>query len=264
MNELVGRAGEWLGLGRAAVAAVVERAAAAASEAGALFSLETGPVPDAAARLREARARSDATPGAGAPPDLKPGSWDGAGLEGLVRDNQASDPITGTLRRRLFDTVVRSAFDSAAARRGAMSIVQVHLDGFAGLVAGRGMEAADEVLVASAALLRRHFNPIGGVVCRWAEDTFAVAIRGRSQADILRASLEFRGAVERASLAWTIASDRRPLAVTVSIGAANFDPATGGFERGEQLVAAALRAVEASRASGGNCVRTFVAARKAA
>jgi diguanylate cyclase (GGDEF)-like protein len=263
MGQLTARAEDWLGLGREAVAGVVERAAASAREMTSLFVLDTGPAADTEHVLRMAEEQADALVWAGATTDVKPGAWDGSGLDGLVRDHHASDPITGALRRRLFDTVVRSAFDRAAARHGVMSVVQVHIDGFRALVAARGMEAADEVLVASAALLRRYFNPIGGVVCRWAEDTFAVAIQGPSQADILRAASDFRAAIERASLAWTIAPDARPLAVTASIGAANFDPGSGGFERGEQLLAAATRAVEASRASGGNCVRTFVP-RKAA
>lgn len=258
IGQLTARAEDWLGLGRDAVAGVVERAARTAGEMASLLVLDTGPGADAEGILRMAEEQAAVLALTSPPADLKPGSWDGAGLDGLVRDDQGSDPITGALRRRLFDTVVRSAFDSAAARHGAMSIVQVNIDGFRALVAARGMEAADEVLVATAALLKRHFNPVGGVVCRWAEDTFAVAIQGRSQADILRRASEFRGAIERASLAWTIATDARPLAVTASIGAANFDSTTGGFERGEQLMAAALRAVEASRASGGNCVRTFV------
>jgi two-component system cell cycle response regulator len=262
LELLASRASDWFGLDRDAVTGIIAQAGQSTREMASLLALETGPGADVNRLLSLAAERSAAIEPASTPPDFKPGAWDGAGLDGLVRDSQ-HDPITGTLRRRLFDTVVRSAFDSAAARRGALSVVQVNIDGFRALVTARGMAAADEVLIASAALLRRHFNPIGGVVCRWAEDTFAVAIQGRSQAEILRAASAFRAAIERASLAWTVATDARPLAVTASIGAASFESAFGGFERGEQLVAAALRAVEASRASGGNCVRTFVA-RKAA
>lgn len=263
LNQLMLRSADWLGLEREAVLRVIERAAEATAEMASLLVLEVGPAGDVQALMGAAAEQAAILARSEPAADLKPGAWDGSGLEDLVRDDKTSDPITGTLRRRLFGTVVRSAFDSAAAGRGAMSIVQVHIDGFRELVAGRGMDAADEVLVASAELLRTHFDPMGGVVCRWAEDTFAVVIQGRSQSEILQAAGEFRAAVARASRRWTVPSDSRPLAVTASIGAANFDGG-GVFERGEQLVAAALRAAEASRACGGNCVRTFVPRRAAA
>jgi diguanylate cyclase (GGDEF)-like protein len=258
MARLVNRAQEWFGLDREDVRDIVERVGRSTRELASLFVIDTGPAADAERVLEMAAEQAAALAAVPQAPDPKPGSWEGAGLDGLVRDSQTIDPITGVLRRRLFDTVVRGAFDTAALHRGAMSIVQVNIDGFRALVAGRGLEAADEVLVASAKLLRKHFDAIGGVVCRWADDTFAVAIQGKSQAEILRAASEFRAAVEWVSRGWTLAADSRPLAVTVSIGAANFEGGVGGFQKGEQLIAAAVRAVEVSRASGGNCVRTFV------
>jgi diguanylate cyclase (GGDEF)-like protein len=134
----------------------------------------------------------------------------------------------------------------------------VVLDGLGDLVRERGAAAGDSVLVGAATLLRKHFDPQGGLVARLRDDAFVVIAPGAGHIGAVRIGTEFRADLERAGTDGSLASGG-PARVTTSVGTAALEPASGAvFARVEQLIAAADRAAASAQAAGGNCVRAFV------
>lgn len=254
------RAGEWYDLTPSACDDILTRVAGSAKEIAAIFRLDTGPAADAeeilataAARMVE-MARVESRDPSSSSTDLA-----GEGMAKLTVDGDRVEPLTGALRRPAFEAALAAWFSPGDRQPESLSLLLVCVDGLEALVKMHGVEAGDEAMLGTVALLRKHFDPMGAVVGRFAADTFAVAASGQTQIAVLRAAGEFRADLARSSAQWRVTPDAPPLPVTVSVGTAAAAPGSAGFDRPQQLLAAAMRAVQASRAGGGNAVRAFVA-----
>jgi diguanylate cyclase (GGDEF)-like protein len=148
---------------------------------------------------------------------------------------------------------MRKAFEVSTSSGEVVTIIAVSIDGLGGLA--DGSEAADDVLITAAALLRKHLDPCGGVVCRLGGPMFAGLLIGAGHTSALAAAEEFRAEVAAASDRWA-ASKRYAKRIGVSVGVASRDPkAQAQPATPQELLAHAAKHVQASRAAGGNAVR---------
>lgn len=170
-----------------------------------------------------------------------------------------TDSLTGAWNRKHFNEASQSAFDTALKNGGCMAVVFFDADKFKSVNDTHGHQAGDAVLMELALRMKRHFEPAGGLVCRYGGEEFAVVLDGKNRADAAKLAESFRVAQEgrpidiRATGAAT-----QEITVTVSIGVAAVEPQTSHvFATVEQLIRAADQAVYAAKGSGRNCVRVF-------
>jgi diguanylate cyclase len=182
----------------------------------------------------------------------------GSEIAVLMQQGSERDSLTGTLARNGFSNALRRAFEATTGGSGPLSLAEVSIDNFKAIEQTCGNEVADEVLVGLAVLLKKHFEPAGGIVCRLAPDIFAAVLPRTARQLAVASSEDLRKDVQRASERWTSASAIKPAPqVTVSVGIASFELESHLYDKPEQLVGAAAKAVQASRSSGGNCIRVF-------
>lgn len=241
LRKLYGRAQEWFGIGSPDMTQVLRRIAEATKEMSGLFRLDTGrhTDPDEVVRIANEKLIEVSR----AAPEEEPGA---EAMDALLLDSHQVDPLTGALTRAEFDATVRRAFQLSRSGGERMAILNVALDGFRALVEQRSAARGDEVLVGSAALLRKHFEPLGGAVCRVGTEIFAVVFLGTALKAVERCVDEFRA--DFASLA-TPADGPRGLGC--AIGLASLESVSRqGAANAAELVMAAARAVQESRAAG--------------
>lgn len=185
--------------------------------------------------------------------------------EELVRQNEelqkaaVTDALTGAANRRRFNEAVADFFRRAVADKSLLSVVFMDVDKFKTVNDTHGHQVGDAVLVEIASRLCQHFEPRGGIVCRYGGEEFAVIIDGLGRAEAGRLAEEFRAlqAAEPVDVSGC-AVDVQTLSITISIGIAAYEPQTAhAFAKAEQLVQAADQAVYAAKGSGRNCVRIF-------
>ncbi len=254
MRQLYERAQQWFNLDAAGVDDVVRRIALAVKEIATLFRLDTGTATDVDSVIAKAQeqlvdlARTDS---ASQPPE-------GSNLAALVRDGAEIDPLTGAIGRTGFEGTLRRAFEESQRAAESLVLMITSLDGFKSIIDAGGEEAGDEILVGVTTLLKKHFEPAGGAVCRIAPDIFSVVLPGATQQAALALADEFRGDMAKVRDRWaaTCPAARK---ITASFGAAAMEPGQPAFSKPEQMVAGATRAVQASRHAGGDCARAFSA-----
>lgn len=253
MRRLYQRAQQWFKLSPVEVDDTVRKIADSIKELSSLFRLDTGAAADVEAVLKKAdRQLADLSKQAIDAP--APGSE----MAALLEQGSERDSLTGTLGRSGFSNALRRAFDSTKGGAGPLSLVEISIDSFKSIENTCGQEVADEVLVGLAVLLKKHFEPAGGIVCRLSADIFSAVLPRTARQLAVAASEDLRKDVQRASERWTAASLINPAPdITVSVGIASFEVESHTYEKPEQLVGAAAKAVQASRTCGGNCIRVF-------
>lgn len=248
LRRVMANGQNWFGLSSDRVDALMRRASEAGQEMSRLFSLEIGAAPDTerlvALAQRQMVDLSRVTPFESTLP---------VGIDALVVNPADVDPLTGVIGRGGFDAAMRKAFQLSTTSGEVVTIVAVSIDGLGAMA--DGSESADEVLVTAAALLRKHLDPCGGVVCRLGGPMFAGLVIGAGHTSTLAAAEEFRSDFAVASERWT--SERRVgTRVGASVGVASRDPkALSQSATPQELLAEAAKQVQASRAAGGNSVR---------
>ena len=157
------------------------------------------------------------------------------------------DALTGLNNRRFFETHFSGLVDQAARKGRPVALMILDIDHFKAVNDTHGHDAGDEVLKAFAARTRKVVRA-SDLVCRLGGEEFAVIMPDTSADIAARVAERVRAVVEKDL--FTIAPDRPPIPVTVSIGLA---------ERGRESVADTLyrradRALYRSKASGRNRV----------
>ncbi len=157
-----------------------------------------------------------------------------------------TDPLTGVLNRAALLTGIEGALAEAAANDRALTLLFVDIDHFKALNDRHGHQVGDRVLQECAAQMQA-LLPDGGLVGRYGGEEFVLLLpdtagdAGAALAERLRAAI----AADRPG-------DERGVAVTVSIGIAQY-PADG--EDLAVLLRAADRALYRAKAAGRNRIR---------
>lgn len=261
LRRLYTRAEEWFGLTASTVDDTLRRIGTSVKEVSALFRLDAGEAADIEKVLRRAEGQLVDLSKNGPATTPAPGS----GMETLLQGGSELDALTGALGRTGFDAALRQIFATAVKNGEPMALIEVSIDGFRVAVNAGGPQLGDDILVGITALLRKHVEPMGGVVCRLAGEIFGAIVPNVARQGAMAAAEEFRQDVLRVRDRWIegIPPSPRPIpAVSASIGVACLESDGKTFTTPEQMVAAATRAVQGSRGAGGNGVAT--AARAAA
>lgn len=245
------RALDWFGLSAAIADELLISISDAIHKAGDLFSLNTGPYPDAYAILAAAQTRLSELA------SIQQAVAAEGHLSGLLSDSDQRDPLTGALAPGAFNALAESAFKNARVTGAPVSLLILTLDHFDRLTAAGGRSASDAALVETAALLEAQTSARAGSVARIDASTFAILLPGLDRAQATRVASELRTALESQSTAWKL-PNLQPIPITASVGAAAICPSEGPtFTRANQLFIAARRAAEAATLTGGNTVRAF-------
>jgi GGDEF domain-containing protein len=124
----------------------------------------------------------------------------------------------------------------------------------AGRLAGAALV---EALAGVVSTLRRHVDPMGGVVCRIQPLLIGLVAPGIDQPTLLRVIETARAEIEKASPGWGRARHLALQRVKTTAGVAVREPGDPAFTKPEQVVAAAAAALRQALAGGGMCVRTY-------
>ena len=250
----------WLGLKENEIDELIKSTVASTKDLANLFSIDVADLPDP----EEALAKADR--------QLielsKNQEIDGYAAKqfaALVEEGDHSDPLTGAVNREGFSTAVRDCYDLALNGKYSLSVVQMVLDGFDELGNSLGEEAQDEAVIGTSVLLRRHFEHMGGIVCRLSESIFAVVLPSVERAAATQSANLCCQEFEKRLPNWIPEVTNLEGCFKASIGLATLDDDTRGMMKSaDLLVQAASRAVLAAKSANESTVRAFVPRKNAA
>src|SRR5208337_2351022 len=161
------------------------------------------------------------------------------------------DNLTGLPNRELFyDRLTSALYMAQKPGASAPAIMLVDIDGFKAVNDSYGLSMGDSALLAVARRLARDLKP-GDTLARLSGDQFGVVILAGPSASDLPARLDGL----RTALAAPISFGEREIALTVSIGAAVYDPKL--HVKGGDLLADAELALATAKKAGGDRVELF-------
>lgn len=167
-------------------------------------------------------------------------------LQATLREQSTHDALTGLYNRRYLEESLERELILAKRIGGPVSVVMGDLDHFKVVNDEFGHLAGDEVLRVFGDLMKRSSRG-SDIYCRYGGEEFLLVLPGMTVA----------GAVDRAEqlriafAAKTVSFGELQISVTASFGVAHF-PLDG--DSGDELIAAADRALYSAKASGRNCV----------
>lgn len=250
----------WMGLDESQVDQIIKDTGSSTRELASMFSIDVGSVanPDEVLVKADRQLIELAK-------DQKIEGFAAKQFSELLMDGDGTDALTGTLLREGFAKAIRETFPSSFRGQRPLSIVQLVMDGFDDLASVVGESAQDEVLISTVVMLRRHFEPMGGVVCRLGDSIFAVVLPGIERVDAVHESdaccTEFSARLTE----WVTDLPEIKDCVKIAIGVATLDDESRSMlVNADLLVKAASQAVLAAKASQGSATRAFVPRKKAA
>jgi two-component system cell cycle response regulator len=241
LRKLYERGDQWFGIKSGAMQALVKKIADGVKDMSRNLHLDTGASVDAEAIVRKAEQamiEMASNPGGGA----------GQTLENLLVDADQYDPLTGAVGRVGFDKALRNGFELSRKNNEALTLVQIGVDGLRNTAMKIGASAGDETINSCIMLMRKHFAPLGGVVCTLGGDIYAMVIYGANAKVAQSAAEEFRFSFEKAVVTWPLGGGT----LKVSMGVASNDPGLGStFGSVQELVVSAVTALKTARAGDG-------------
>lgn len=251
LRRFYDRCESWFGLTRSQAEEAFRRFADSTEELSDLFNLDTGRRADPEAILERADssliklATEEPRPSAGVDQ-----------LDHLLVGDEMNDPLTGLLGAKGFEAALTSTFSALRDTNEPLSLMQVVIDGLKSVQDNAGVLAGDAVLIRAVAYLQKHFEPIGGIVCRVGTSIISVIlprVQDRHATGVAEQfRVQFDAGVRDLLRKHAIPSD----SVRLSIGVATASPG-GPLSSNEKLVGAATRAVQAARTEGGGRIKTF-------
>lgn len=159
-----------------------------------------------------------------------------------------TDPLTGLSNRRHFDEQLRRVVAETDRFGGTCSLILVDLDHFKDVNDHFGHEAGDTVLRNVAQLLGDAVRTVD-LCARYGGEEIAVLLPQTSQLGAVELAERLRQTVEGRESMY----GGRTVGITASFGVATYPTPVGS---GDQLVAAADKALYEAKAAGRNCVRS--------
>lgn len=177
--------------------------------------------------------------------------------QGLAQANSdlsllaSKDGLTGLANRRAFDVMFQQEFARARRNRTPMSLLILDVDHFKKFNDCYGHPAGDACLRQVSQAIARQVTRQTDFVARYGGEEFVVLLPGTEQCGALAVAERVRKAVYELNSAHESGLDNR---VTVSIGAATFEPLPRVAQTAEQLLLDADTALYASKSAGRNRV----------
>lgn len=250
----------WLGLSEAQIDEIIKQTGESTKELASLFSVEVGSIEDPEEVLARAdrqlieMARNQQIEGYAAKQFAE-----------LIMSDDGTDPLTGALTREGFAQAIKESFPSAHSGEHSLSLVQVVINQLDEVQASLGEHAQDEIVISSVVMLRRHFEPMGGVVCRLADSIFSVVLPTIERLDASRVAKTCCEEFSSRLSVWFPDTPDIDTLVSISMGVASVDDETRDvLSNADLLVKAASQAVVAAKSGGGSVVRAFIPRKSAA
>ncbi|USN98950.1 MAG: HDOD domain-containing protein [Phycisphaeraceae bacterium] len=246
------RCEQWFGLKQSQADEAFKRFAHNTEELSELFSLDTGDAKDPAELLEIAD--SHLIKLAEEEPRRSPAADQ---LAHMLVGEESNDPLTGLLNARGFESALTGTFSALREGQEPVSLAQVVIDGLKIVQERAGVLASDAVLIRAIAFLQKHFEPIGGIVCRVGSSILSIILPRVSSNQVITTVEQFQVQFN-ASLGELLNQiEVEAGTIKLSVGVATAIPGSAGeVSTDERLVAAATRAVQSARTAGGNCVKT--------
>lgn len=169
----------------------------------------------------------------------------------LERSLAHEDPFLDIGNRRGFEVAIRRFHSHAVRHRRTYTIVMVDVDHFKQYNDLYGHQAGDQALIDVATAIRRVCRT-SDEVYRYGGEEFVLLLSEAALDCVHEVCLRHLSAVERLGVEHT---GTPPGVLTISAGAASFDPAAGSAPAWEDILAEADRALYAAKAAGRNrCV----------
>lgn len=168
-------------------------------------------------------------------------------LEARLREEAATDPLSGLLNRRHFMERFRTAVQSARRRGHPLSFAFCDLDNFKGINDRYGHAAGDQAIKAVAAILQQGVR-CDDLVARYGGDEFCMMFAHSTAQQAAEAIERIRQAI----VAHTIECGDDRFSITITVGVAELAPGEGDVE---SLMEAADRAMYFAKLAGRNQVQ---------
>ena len=250
----------WLGFTESQIDELIKKTGVTTKELANLFSIDVASMPSAEAVLDKAdRALIELSR------NQQIDSYAAKQLSDLISVNDGTDPITGAVLREGFNIATRKAFEAARTGEYSLSIVQAVICGYDELGDTIGGSAQDEVAIGTSVLLRRHFEHMGGIVCRISDSIFAVILPYGQRQEVTQIASSCCQDFSKRLASWIPDIQDVDSLLKISMGVATLDDETRAMiSTPDLLVQAASRAVMAAKTGEGSAVRAFVPRKNAA
>jgi diguanylate cyclase (GGDEF)-like protein len=156
------------------------------------------------------------------------------------------DPLTGTMNRRAWRTVIESECSRAKRRNAPFSVMMIDIDHFKKVNDLYGHPAGDGVLTSSARIIAMQLRAID-TLSRYGGEEFVVLLVDADEQAAARVAERIRASIAESMIDWEDVT----FAVTCSIGVTEFDPET---DTPNSLVARADKAMYRAKSLGRNRV----------
>jgi len=167
----------------------------------------------------------------------------------------AKDELTGVLNRAGFKHTIGQVYSTVKPGEIDVSVVQLTLDGLNQVRENMGDDAHDDVVVGTATILLRYFEPMGGAVCRISDRGFGVVLPEITHDSAMYVSTAVRDEFARAVKGWIPGISDLDRFVRVNIGVATLDEGSARtFPTPDKIVLASSEAIRAARAEPGSSV----------
>jgi diguanylate cyclase (GGDEF)-like protein/PAS domain S-box-containing protein len=167
-------------------------------------------------------------------------------LQERLREESIHDGLTGLYNRRYLDETLQRELISAEREGHPVSVIMGDLDHFKAVNDRYGHLAGDEVLRVFGALMKSNARG-SDIYCRYGGEEFVLVLPGMARDKAAERAEQLRSAMAAAPVLY----GTTPIIVTASFGVATF-PRDGST--GDDLIAAADRALYAAKAAGRNRV----------
>jgi diguanylate cyclase (GGDEF)-like protein/PAS domain S-box-containing protein len=168
-------------------------------------------------------------------------------LHDKLREQSTHDALTGLYNRRYLEETLGRELISAERHGHPVSVIMGDLDHFKSVNDRYGHLGGDEALRVFGDLMKRHARG-SDIYCRYGGEEFLLVLPQMAQDSAMERAEQLRSAMA----ATPVSHGASRIAVTVSFGVATFP---GDGRTGDDLIAAADRALYAAKAAGRNCVR---------
>lgn len=169
-----------------------------------------------------------------------------------LQERMNRDALTGAANRGKFNEYIEQQFDFAKKQTASLGVIFMDADKFKSVNDTHGHAAGDAVLISLAKTLQQTVGD-EGLVARYGGEEFAIVLPGYDRKRAAQLAEKVRKNVEATPIQ---CDENLTLNITISLGVSSFDGVTV-FQRPDQLVQAADKAVYAAKNSGRNCVRVF-------
>jgi HD-like signal output (HDOD) protein len=254
LRSLYTRSKQWLDLSESQIDEIILQSGKASKEMSKVLEVEVGTQADPQEILAKAdRQLIEMTR------DHEIESYSAKEVGSMIEGDDAIDSMTGVLNREGFKHAIRQVYSTVKPGEVDITVIQCSIAGLDSVFESCDEQTRDDVIIGTASMLIKYFEPMGGAVCRLGPNDFGVVLPEVDRATASRTASAFTEQFTRSLENWVPGLSNVQSAVQVHIGLATLDEGTALlFVSPEKLVLASTKAVNAAKTSSTSAIRSFV------